>query len=105
MAMSDDCSESGTAKAPAEGQADAAREGTLLRSLFRKRGLFSSVADTALDALEAKMRPEQFGDGDVICAEGDPGGWTFVVAAGEVEVLKTAKDGAMIQVNVLRPGN
>ncbi len=105
MAMSDDCSESGTTKAPAEGQAEAAHEGTFLRSLFRQRGLFSSVADTALDALEAKMRPVQFGDGDVICAEGDPGGWTFVVAAGEVEVLKTAKDGAMIQVNVLRPGN
>ena len=105
MAMSDDCSQSGTAKAPAEGQAEAAHQGTVLRSLFRQRGPFSTVADTAFDALEAKMRPVQFGDGDIIWAESDPGGWTFVVTAGEVEVLKTAKDGAMIQVNVLQRGN
>ncbi len=48
MAMSDDCSESGTTKTPAEGQADAAREGTFLRSLAfgRLRQLDRLLAET-----------------------------------------------------------
>ena len=105
MAMSDDCSQSATAKAPAEGEAAAAHERTVLRSLFRQRGLFSDRRRYGTRCARSEDAAGAVRRRQVICEEGDPGGWTFVVVAGEVEVLKTAKDGAMIQVNVLRPGN
>ncbi|MBN1852973.1 MAG: cyclic nucleotide-binding domain-containing protein [Pirellulales bacterium] len=82
-----------------------ASQSLVLRSLFQQRGSFGSVDDATLEQLAEKMVPRYFHDGEIIGTEGDPDDWAFVVTFGEVEVYKKARDGARIQVNVLKPGN
>ena len=76
-----------------------------LRELFAGFSWFTALDDTAIENLAQKLRPLRFTDGQVICEEGDIGDWTFVVAAGEVAVIKKAADGTFIQVNVLERGD
>ena len=76
-----------------------------LRTLFRDTEFFSKLDDAALAQLEQKMRRLHYDDGAIICEEGDPGQWTFVVLRGEVAVIKKAVDGAFIQVTVLGAGD
>ena len=104
-AMSDDRPQFGRAKVLSEAEDLAKRYPAPLRSLLRQQGSFVAVNDNALKLLEQRMGALQYRQGDIIFDEGDPGAWTFVVTAGEVEVTKRARDGAMIQVNVLHPGD
>jgi signal transduction histidine kinase/CRP-like cAMP-binding protein len=76
-----------------------------LRELFAEFSWFTALDDTAVDNLAQKLRPLHFADGQLVCEEGDVGDWTFVVAAGEVAVLKKAADETFIQVNVLGRGD
>jgi signal transduction histidine kinase/CRP-like cAMP-binding protein len=77
---------------------------TDLRSLIRERGFFANVTDQAIESLLQQMRPRFYHPGELLFKEGDPATWTFMVVTGEVEVVKTARSGVMIQVNVLQPG-
>lgn len=75
-----------------------------LVSVFRRHGSFSDVDDATLKKFEQHMRLLEFHDGEIICREGTRADWTFVITTGQVEVVKTAPNGALIVVNVLGPG-
>ena len=77
----------------------------LLQELFREGEFFGSVDEKSLRLLAERMRPVTYSRGTVICEEGEPAGWTFIVAAGEVAVVKSARDGARIQVTTLERGD
>ncbi len=77
----------------------------VLEDLLRQGGLFESLGPGDLDQLASRMRAVRYPVRSVICEEGDPGAWTFIVGAGEIAVLKKAKDGATIQVTTLRRGD
>jgi hypothetical protein len=72
---------------------------------LRHAECFAALDDDKLGVLEACVRSVKFDHGSVICAEGDPAEWMFVVGQGEVAVLKRASDGQEVQVAVLRPGD
>jgi len=80
-------------------------EAARLRELFAEFSWFTALNDTAVKNLTQKLRSLHFADGQLICEEGDTGDWTFVVAAGEIAVIKKAVDGTFVQVNVLRRGD
>ncbi|MCP4644182.1 MAG: cyclic nucleotide-binding domain-containing protein [bacterium] len=65
---------------------------------------FAGLDSETLALLEDSMREEEFPAGSVVCVEGEPGEWMFVVASGEVRVVKTMENEAPIQVAVLGPG-
>ena len=73
--------------------------------LLRGVECFASLDDAALALVQSNIRSESYGPGDVICAEGEPGDWMFVVASGEVRVVKAADDGHPIQIAVLTEGD
>ncbi len=75
-----------------------------LHALFRQRGCFTDVPGQAIDSLLRRMRIRSFRPGELLFKEGDPAAWAFMVVSGEVEVIKTVRDGVMIQVNLLQPG-
>lgn len=103
--MTSDPHPSDFASGPSAKPGNDASRSVILRNVFHERGSFASVDDETLVQLSSKMRPLHFRDGEIICEEGDPGDFTFIVVSGEVEVIKGAKDGALIQVNILRPGD
>ena len=76
-----------------------------LRELLRKGEFFASLDDAAMGILESYMRPVCYRADAVICQDGERGDWTFIVAEGEVAVIKAAKDGTLIQVTTLGPGD
>jgi signal transduction histidine kinase/CRP-like cAMP-binding protein len=73
--------------------------------VLRSVDCFASLDEAALALLQSSIRPESYEPGDVICSEGEQGDWMFVVASGEVRVVKNAADGHPIQVAVLREGD
>jgi CRP/FNR family transcriptional regulator len=54
--------------------------------------------------MEEGLLGREYADGEVVCCQGDPGDWMFVVQAGEMEVLRTDGD-AEVPVGVLSPGD
>ncbi len=66
---------------------------------------FASLDDTLLGLLEQHMRVQSYASGAVICEEGEPGEWMFVVGAGEVAVINKVADGTRIQVATLHAGD
>lgn len=76
-----------------------------LKDMLRRAQCFASLGEPALSLLEQRMRMAAYEPGDTICEEGEPGDWMFIVASGEIAVLKTAEDGAHIQVATLCSGD
>ena len=75
------------------------------RALIRQRGFFSGVPELALERLLTKMRCRCYRPGELLFKEGALATWTFMVVSGEVEVVKTVRNGVMIQTSVLQPGD
>jgi len=76
-----------------------------MRELLEGIRLFSKLGEEALRALEAAAEAVTFEPGDVLCREGETGDRMFLIASGEVVVLKAVGDGAPIEVTVLRRGD
>ena len=76
-----------------------------LASLFHRRGSFPNLDSQAIEQLQQRMELRRYRDGEIICRLGELADWSFVIVSGKVEVVKTARDGAMILVNVLEPGD
>lgn len=102
--MSANTSSAGSPNDPAIGNQHRSNRLPSLVTLFRERNFFPNVNDEAIGQLEAQMHTRTYSDKAILCKEGDAADWTFVVMQGEVEVIKTAVNGTMIQVNVLKPG-
>ncbi len=75
-----------------------------LRKLLRKAEVFASLDEEALTLLEGRMRLIRCAPGAFLCREGDTGGRLFLIASGEVEVLKNAEGNLDVEVAVLQPG-
>lgn len=72
---------------------------------LRNAECFASLDDDKLAVLEECVRSASFDQGHVLCEEGDPAEWMFVVGRGEVAVLRKTGEGPSVQVAVLRPGD
>ena len=78
---------------------------TSLRDFLRRAESFESLDERSLELLAKNMVERSFGAGELICREGEKSDWMFVIAGGEVRVVKDLTDGATIQVAVLSPGD
>lgn len=75
-----------------------------LREFLKGVECFAALEPASLALLEDKMTLASYQPGEVICEEGEPGEWMFIVAEGELAVRKKAED-SVIQVAVLKPGD
>lgn len=73
--------------------------------LLRSIRWFSRLDDEALQSVQTVIQPMTFETGDIICREGEIGDRMFVIAAGDVAVLKDVEDGLPIEVTVLHRGD
>jgi len=74
------------------------------REFLRKTEVFSSLGDESLALVEERLRRTSLAPGEYVCREGDPSDAMFVIAEGEVEVLRKNERGAEVPVSVLGPG-
>ncbi len=76
-----------------------------MRELLRGVQLFCELDNDALTALESAVEKSAFVAGDDLCCEGEPGDRMFIIASGEVAVLKAVEGEEPIEVTVLRDGD
>ena len=74
------------------------------REVLGKSKVFSSLDEDALTLLEQRMKLIHFSRGDLICREGETGDRMFIIARGEVEVLKKGEEDAEVEIATLKPG-
>jgi signal transduction histidine kinase len=79
-------------------------ESSPLRSLLSRVECFAALDEASLQLLEQRMRTEHFPTGKVVCREGDDAEWMFIVAEGELAVMKQA-EGGPVQVASLGEGD
>jgi CRP-like cAMP-binding protein len=73
--------------------------------LLRSIRWFSQLDDEALQSVQTVIQPMTFEPGDVICREGEAGDKMFVIASGDVAVLKDVEDGPPVEVTILHRGD
>ncbi len=84
----------------------ATEEPSPMHTLLGKVECFATLDADSLNLLSEKMRVVQYQQGDVVCREGDPAEWMFVVESGELAVMKRAEDGTTsVQVASLVSGD
>lgn len=75
-----------------------------LREELRLVPLFQGLEEGELDSLAAQAHQHRFHEGDVLVAEGDPGGSLFVLAEGALDVRVTSARGEAVTVDRMLPG-
>ena len=75
-----------------------------LDAVLREVDIFASLDQDSLGRLKESMKPVSLKTGDVLCTEGDTGDRMYVVASGELRVLKKAKAGKAIEITRLKAG-
>jgi D-lactate dehydrogenase len=74
------------------------------QEVLGKSKVFSSLDEEALTLLEQRMKLIHFSQGDLICREGETGDRMFIIARGEVEVLKSGDEDTEVKIATLKPG-
>ncbi len=76
-----------------------------LRPLLRSIDCFASLDKAELGLIEENVRAVHYPPGEVICREGEPGDWMFIVGSGEVSIVRASEDGVPIHVAALGAGD
>jgi D-lactate dehydrogenase len=76
-----------------------------LRHLLRRSRCFAGLDDSTIDLLASRMAPATYAPEETLCREGDDATWMFVVARGEISVLKDGDDGIAVELSALRAGD
>lgn len=75
-------------------------------SMLRDVGLFGGLDDETLSTLARELPTSHVETGDVVVKEGDPAQEMFVIIGGELEVIKSSKDGENeVRVALFGPGD
>ena len=75
------------------------------RTGLRKYCYFSSLSDSALEAISQKLAKAEFAAGTMIISEGAPSDAFYLLCNGEVEVLKKTKWGQPAKLSVMSRGD
>jgi hypothetical protein len=76
-----------------------------LPELLRSVDCFTALGDAPLTLLAARLQERRVAAGEILCAEGEPGDWMFVLGSGQLDVIRRADEGAEITVAVLEAGD
>jgi small-conductance mechanosensitive channel/CRP-like cAMP-binding protein len=95
----------GAETASARGAIDGPRRKVDIEGALAAVPLFSALSPAEIQALSAKVRVLEFGDGERVIRQGEAGDGMYTIAGGEARVLIRGDNGAEREVAVLREGN
>ncbi len=67
--------------------------------------LFCDVPESFVSEIAAQFKPASYREGQVLCTQGEPGDWMFVLDRGEVDVVISGKNQDPQRVATLGPGS
>jgi D-lactate dehydrogenase len=73
----------------------------MLDLLKKVRG-FAGLDDSLLGLIQSLLQPAEFKQGERLCTEGEEGDKMFIIASGEISVLKEVDAGELVEVSTLR---
>jgi CRP-like cAMP-binding protein len=77
----------------------------LLQTLLATAPFFQRLSPPERQAIAERFRPRRFGRGAQIIEEGAPGGGLYLILVGEVQVVRSGKDGAVVKLGTLGEGS
>jgi CRP-like cAMP-binding protein len=75
-----------------------------LIDVLRSSPHFRDFSEAELAPLEKAMELREYGDGDVLIREGEPGDAFYLITEGQVRVTQAKVDGGSIEVGMMEPG-
>jgi CRP/FNR family transcriptional regulator, cyclic AMP receptor protein len=76
-----------------------------LKAFLAATPFFGGLATASLDRLVTMLAERRFDAGAIVVREGEPGRSMFIVHTGELGVSRRTRDGRVIDMSVLRPGD
>jgi CRP-like cAMP-binding protein len=77
----------------------------LLQTLLVTAPFFQKLGAKERATIAERFRPRRFGRGAQIIEEGAPGGGLYLILVGEVDVVRTGKDGNLVKLGTLGEGS
>jgi len=74
-------------------------------SVLKNISIFSEIPSGGLDKIASEMKRKEFGEGDLIFREGDPGDELFVVVEGSVSIFIIDKEGKEVILSTISAGS
>ena len=75
------------------------------RIVLQRSPLFRGLAPAALERIAALATQRNYGEGEIVCSQGDPGDALYAVVTGRIRISSGAADGREIFLNIMEPGD
>ena len=72
---------------------------------LQRSPLFRGLAPAALERVAALATQRNYGLGEIVCSQGDPGDALYAVVTGRIRISSGAADGREIFLNIMEPGD
>jgi len=73
--------------------------------VLQRSPLFRGLAPPALEQIASLATQRNYGEGEIICSQGDPGDALHAVVSGRIRISSGAPDGREIFLNIMEPGD
>lgn len=73
--------------------------------VLQRSPLFRGLAPPALERIAALATQRHYGEGEIVCSQGDPGDALHAVVTGRIRISSGAADGREIFLNIMEPGD
>lgn len=73
--------------------------------VLQRSPLFRGLAPPALERIAALATQRHYGEGEIVCSQGDPGDALYAVVSGRIRISSGAADGREIFLNIMEPGD
>ena len=73
--------------------------------VLQRSPLFRGLAPPALERIASLATQRHYGEGEIVCSQGDPGDALYAVITGRIRISSGAADGREIFLNIMEPGD
>jgi len=73
--------------------------------VLQRSPLFRGLAPPALERIASLATQRHYGEGEIVCSQGDPGDALHAVVTGRIRISSGAPDGREIFLNIMEPGD
>jgi CRP-like cAMP-binding protein len=73
--------------------------------VLQRSPLFRGLAPPALERIASLATQRNYGAGEIVCSQGDPGDALYAVVSGRIRISSGAADGREIFLNIMEPGD
>lgn len=73
--------------------------------VLQRSPLFRGLLPAALERVAALATQRNYGEGEIVCSQGDPGDALYAVVTGRIRISSGAADGREMFLNIMEPGD